>query len=264
MHPPFQSQRRQFISASTISLLLPGLLASQGTQAAEPCDVKVRNGRLRGLSDHGIYSFKGVPYAADTGGTNRFQAPQPVADWHDVRDATAYGPMCPQVRTGMGMGEMFSWYEQKEAMSEDCCVLNVFTPGLDSAARRPVLFYIHGGGYINGGGAGDALDGSHLARAGDVVVVTINHRLNAFGFTDLSHLDAEKFKDSANAGMLDIVAALQWVHDNIAVMGGDPGNVTVFGQSGGGSKIMILLGMHLRRACSTAPSAFVSSAWDKV
>lgn len=247
MHPSRHSQRRQFLSASAIGLLMPALLASGGAQAAERPIVKVRNGALRGLHDNGVFSFKGVPYAADTGGANRFRAPQPVADWPGVRDATAYGPMCPQVRSGMGMGEMFAWYDQKEPMSEACCVLNVFTPGLDAKARRPVMFYIHGGGYINGGGAGEGLDGTNLAKSGDVVVVTINHRLNAFGFTDLSHLDAEQYKDSANAGMLDIVAALQWVRDNIAALGGDPGNVTVFGQSGGGSKIMVLLGMPSAR-----------------
>jgi para-nitrobenzyl esterase len=234
-------QRRQFLSASALGMLLPSLAAG----ATAPATVKVRNGTLRGMHDQGVFSFKGVPYAADTGGANRFRAPQPVANWTGVRDATAYGPLCPQVP--QGMGEMFAWYDAKGPMGEACCVLNVFTPGLDAKARRPVMFFIHGGGYINGGGATDAQDGTHLASAGDVVVVTINHRLNAFGFTDLSHLDPEKYRDSANAGILDIVAALQWVRDNIASMGGDPGNVTVFGQSGGGSKIMVLLGMPSTR-----------------
>ncbi|MBO0144630.1 carboxylesterase/lipase family protein [Agrobacterium sp. Ap1] len=210
--------------------------------AAQPITVKIRNGVLRGAQGHGAVSFKGVPYAASTAGANRFKAPQPVADWTGERDATRYGSLSPQINTGMS-GEIFQWYNQNEPLGEDCCVLNVFTPDLKTDAKRPVMFYIHGGGYINGGGGGAGLDGSNLARYGDVVVVTINHRLNAFGYTNLSHLDPVNFGDAANAGNLDIVAALEWVRDNITAFGGDPGSVTVFGQSGGGSKIMTLLAM---------------------
>jgi para-nitrobenzyl esterase len=118
----------------------------------------------------------------------------------------------------------------------------VFTPALDSA-RRPVMLYIHGGGYFTGGGGGAVLDGSNLAKFGEVVVVTVNHRLNVFGYLNLAHLDAENFGDAANAGHLDLIAALKWVNRNIAAFGGDPGNVTLFGQSGGGSKIMVLMAM---------------------
>ncbi|KAB1127231.1 carboxylesterase/lipase family protein [Neorhizobium galegae] len=210
--------------------------------AAQSTTVGIRNGVLRGSFAKGAFSFKGVPYAASTAGANRFKAPQPVQDWSGERDATKYGPLSPQINTGMS-GPVFGWYNQNEPLGENCCVLNVFTPDVDSSANRPVMFYIHGGGYINGGGGGAGLDGSNLARYGDVVVVTINHRLNAFGYTNLSHLDAERFGDAANAGNLDIVAALEWVRDNIAAFGGDPGSVTVFGQSGGGSKIMTLLAM---------------------
>ncbi|ROR22819.1 para-nitrobenzyl esterase [Comamonas sp. BIGb0124] len=224
-------------------MALPALWAGSAAAAMQPAVIETRDGKLRGVRSNGVYSFKGVPYAADTGGANRFQAPRPVAKWTGIRDATTYGAMSPQIKSGMGGDELFEWYEQKEPLGEDCCVLNVFTRGLDAGAKRPVMFYIHGGGYINGGGAGEALDGSNLASFGDVVVVTINHRLNAFGYTQLSHLDAERFGDAANAGHLDILAALEWVRDAIATFGGDPGNVTVFGQSGGGSKIMALLGM---------------------
>ncbi len=211
--------------------------------AAAPVVVQTRNGTLRGLRDRGVSSFRGVPYAADTAGRNRFMAPQPVPGWSGERDATAYGPLSPQIKSGMGGAELFEWYDQPEPTGEACCVLNVFTPSTDASARRPVMLYIHGGGYINGGGGGVGLDGTNLANFGDVVVVTVNHRLNAFGYTSLSHLDRENFGDAANAGNLDLVAALRWVRDNIVEFGGDPGNVTLFGQSGGGSKIMTLLAM---------------------
>ncbi|EJL22724.1 carboxylesterase/lipase family protein [Novosphingobium sp. AP12] len=212
--------------------------------AAAPVTVRIRNGVLRGARGSGTVSFKGIPYADTTIGANRFKAPQPVRNWPGERDATTYGSLCPQVDVRMG-GSRFAWYNQIDGTSqgEDCCVLNVFTPDLDTAAKRPVMFYIHGGGYINGGSSSVSLDGSHLATFGDVVVVTINHRLNAFGYTNLGHIDPEQFCDSANAGNLDIVAALQWVRDNIAAFGGDPASVTLFGQSGGGSKIMTLLAM---------------------
>ncbi|WP_087002535.1 carboxylesterase/lipase family protein [Rhizobium sullae] len=235
--------RRQFLSAAAAALASPALFAAGRAKAAEPAAIRIANGILRGVYDNGVFSFKGVPYAANTSGANRFKAPQPVPNWSGEFDATRYGALSPQVRTTMGEGPMFEWYDQNEPLGENCCVLNVFTPGLDAGARRPVMFYIHGGGYINGGGGGAGLDGTNLANFGDVVVVTINHRLNVFGYTNLSHLDGESFGDAANAGHLDIVAALKWVRDNISVFGGDPGNVTVFGQSGGGSKIMILLSM---------------------
>ena len=234
--------RRQFLATAAIGLATPIILRGTTTMAAQPVTVKVRNGILRGAHGHGAVSFKGVPYAASTAGANRFKAPQPVADWTGERDATRYGSLSPQINTGMS-GDIFQWYNQNEPLGEDCCVLNVFTPDLNADAKRPVMFYIHGGGYINGGGGGAGLDGSNLARYGDVVVVTINHRLNAFGYTNLSHLDPVNFGDAANAGSLDIVAALEWVRDNITAFGGDPGSVTVFGQSGGGSKIMTLLAM---------------------
>ncbi|MGO7591712.1 carboxylesterase/lipase family protein [Rhizobium leguminosarum] len=234
--------RRQFLSAAAIGIAAPIVLRGTMAMAAQPVTVNIRNGVLRGAQRSGALSFKGIPYAASTAGANRFKAPQPVVDWTGERDASQYGSLSPQINTGMS-GEIFQWYNQHEPLGEDCCVLNVFTPDLKTDAMRPVIFYIHGGGYINGGGGGVGLDGSNLARYGDVVVVTINHRLNAFGYTNLSHLDPENFGDAANAGNLDIVAALEWVRDNITVFGGDPGSVTVFGQSGGGSKIMTLLAM---------------------
>jgi para-nitrobenzyl esterase len=204
--------------------------------------LEIESGKLRGKRENGITSFKGIPYAADTGGSNRFMAPRPVAHWAGVRDALQCGDRCSQERETFADTPVLAWYGQTEPLSENCCVLNVFTPGAD-AARRPVMVYIHGGGYVTGGGGGAVLDGSHLARFGDVVVVTVNHRLSVFGYTNLGHLDPEQFGDAANAGQLDLVAALHWVKNNIATMGGDPGNVTLFGQSGGGSKITVLMGM---------------------
>jgi para-nitrobenzyl esterase len=204
-------------------------------------DVEIANGKLRGKSENGAINFKGVPYAASTAGANRFKAPQPVQNWTGVRDALGYGDRCPQIReyrTGA-----FGWNTPVEPFSENCLVLNIYTPDLQINAKRPVMFYIHGGGYITGAGGSVGIEGTNLAKFGDVVVVTINHRLNVFGYTNFNHLDAELFGDAANAGQLDIIAALQWVKTNVAMFGGDPGNVTVFGQSGGGSKIAVLLGM---------------------
>ena len=210
---------------------------------AEPLTVEIENGKLRGMRENGAVSFKGVPYAADTSGSNRFMAPRPVASWAGVRDALHLGDRCAQERETFADTPAFSWYGQTEPQSENCCVLNVFTPGLEPNARRPVMFYIHGGGYITGGGGGAILEGTHLCKFGDVVVVTVNHRLSVFGYTNLSHLDADSFGDAANAGQLDLIAALTWVKKNISAFGGDPDNVTLFGQSGGGSKITVLMGM---------------------
>jgi len=233
--------RRAFTAISALSLALPSLLTSRHARAAEPV-VEIPSGKLRGVRENDVTSFKGVPYAAPSGGRNRLMAPQPVTTWAGVRDAVRYGDRCPQERETFGDAPILSWYAQSEPFSEHCCVLNVFTPGLDGA-RRPVMVYIHGGGYVTGGGGGAVLDGSNLAKFGDVVVVTLNHRLNVFGYLNLGHIDSDQFGDAANAGQLDLIAALTWVRQNIAAFGGNPESVTVFGQSGGGSKIMVLMAM---------------------
>jgi para-nitrobenzyl esterase len=181
------------------------------------------NGRIRGYRQGGVLMFKGVPYAASTGGANRFQPPQPVKPWPGVRSTLHYGPIAPQDKgTGRFNDEeafIFRWNDAVE--DEDCLRLNLWTAGCDDA-RRPVLVWLHGGGFAAGSGHDiPAFDGENLARTGDAVVVTLNHRLNVLGFLDLSTW-SEDLRDSANVGMLDIVAALRWVKDNIAEFGGDP------------------------------------------
>jgi para-nitrobenzyl esterase len=193
-----------------------------------------RHGRVRGSVEQGVHTFRGIRYGADTTPT-RFQPPRLPQPWHGVADALAYGASAPQ------RGK-----EGREG-GEDCLFLNVWTPGLDDGARRPVLFYIHGGGFDTGSGSSLLYDGGRLCARGDVVVVTVNHRLNAFGYLYLGQLGDAGYAASGNAGQLDLVQALQWVRDNIAGFGGDPGNVTVFGQSGGGAKIATLMAMPAAR-----------------
>jgi para-nitrobenzyl esterase len=197
-------------------------------------------GQVRGIAHAGGLAFKGLPYAASTAGAHRFLPPQPATPWQGVRDATAYGQSCPQIVTPRT--RLFQWLASEAPLGEDCLVLNVFTPAAD-AAQRPVMVWLHGGAFSIGSGSSQVYDGGPLAQREDVVVVTVNHRLNLFGYlTPLAHSDA-RFADAGNAGMLDLVAALQWVRQNIERFGGDPGCVTLFGQSGGGAKVAILMAM---------------------
>lgn len=199
------------------------------------------SGRIRGFDADGIKTFKGIPYAAPPTGERRFRPPQPVEPWTGVREALEYGPSSPQP-TQRPPG----WaHEARE--SEDCLYLNVWTPGVGDGGRRPVMVWIHGGGYAIGSGSWPLYDATALARRGDAVVVTLNHRLGALGYLHLGEIAGEDFAASGNNGMLDLVAALEWVRDNIAELGGDPGNVTIFGESGGGSKVSMLLTMPSAR-----------------
>jgi para-nitrobenzyl esterase len=200
------------------------------------------NGKLRGSVENGVHIFRGVRYGATTGGANRFLPPQPVTPWAGVQDALTFGNSAPQFTVPENTDPFYSWYGALQTVSEDCLFLNVFTPALDGA-KRPVLFWIHGGGWREFSGTAPGFNGSNLAKAQDVVVVTINHRLNGFGYLSLAGTD-ERFADSGNAGLLDVVAALTWVRDNIASFGGDPASVTIFGESGGASKIAALLSMQ--------------------
>jgi para-nitrobenzyl esterase len=208
--------------------------------------VEIASGKLRGTCEAGILSFKGVPYGASAGGRNRFMPPQPPLSWGGVRNAVAYGgrawqlPDRPKRRavleTLLGPADM-------TPEGEDCLTLNLWTPGLGDGGKRPVMVWLHGGAFAYGSGNRAVTDGANLARRGDVVVVNVNHRLNIFGFLHLAAIGGAQWAHSGNAGMLDIVAALGWVRDNIAAFGGDPGNVTIFGESGGGGKVSVLLAM---------------------
>lgn len=194
-------------------------------------------GKVQGQVTGGVASFKGIPYAAPPVGALRFQPPAPASPWTGVRDALDYGPSCPQP-SARPQG-----WSQEPSLSEDCLYLNVWTPGADDGAKRPVMLWLHGGGYSIGSGSWPVYDGSALARRGDVVVVTVNHRLGILGFLDLREQGGAEFGASGNAGMLDLVAALKWVRDNVAAFGGDSSNVTIFGESGGGAKVSTLLAM---------------------
>jgi len=207
--------------------------------------VEIATGRIAGYVRNGIFAFKGVPYGDTTGEAGRFAPPRKPRPWAGVRSSRNYGPVCPQDKgTGRLNDEeafMFQWNDCVEG--EDCLRINVWTPGIKDNGKRPVMVYLHGGGFTAGSGHDiAALDGENLARRGDVVVVTLNHRLNLLGYLDLSRF-GERYAQSGNVGMLDIVAGLEWVRENISAMGGDPGRVLIFGQSGGGAKVSTLMGM---------------------
>lgn len=198
--------------------------------------VQTRAGKLRGFILDGIYTFQGIKYADAC----RFQPPQPVQPWEGIKDATNYGYVCPVSNNPAPASEIFIPHRFWPA-DENCQYLNIWSTGLGEDRKRPVMVWLHGGGFSDGSSVEQvAYEGDKLAEYGDVVVVTLNHRLNILGFLDMSPY-GEKYANSVNAGMADIVAALEWVHENIAAFGGDPDNVTIFGQSGGGGKVETLL-----------------------
>ena len=201
---------------------------------------KTTHGPVRGLHNDGVLTFRGVRYGADTA-TTRFAAPADPEPWIEAIDATDYGASCPQTPLGNPSGLFASWRpEPVPLMSEDCLFLNVWTPGIADEAKRAVMVWFHGGGFASGSGSALAYEGTRLAKRGDVVVVTVNHRLNIFGYLALNHY-GEGFEDSATAGVLDMVKALEWVRDNIEQFGGDPNKVMIFGESGGGAKVSTLM-----------------------
>ncbi len=232
-----------FIAALLLVVLgLSTALRSQTPAAAAASGpvVVTKAGRLRGLalSNPSVALFKAIHYGQSTAGNARFLPPKPVAAWDGVKDATRFGDVCPQ---GGDVGRRSSEGTALLPMSEDCLVLNVWTPAADSA-RRPVMVWFHGRGFYAGAGSERLYDGARLAKRGDLVVVTVNHRLNVFGYLHLAKAGGDRFKASGNAGVQDMQLALEWVRDNIAAFGGDAGNVTIFGESGGGAKVSTLLG----------------------
>lgn len=204
---------------------------------------EISTGKLRGAMIEGVAAFKAIPYGAPTSGENRFMPPRPPAPWAGERDASAYLGQSPQSRLGFPqrpeLGD-FAGAADATPETEDCLTLSVWSP--DLAGTRPVMVWLHGGAFSFGSANNPRLQGSRLARRGDVVVVTVNQRLNIFGHLDLSAFGAE-YAQSGNAGALDMIAALQWVRDNISAFGGDPACVTIFGESGGGAKVCTLLAM---------------------
>ncbi|MGH6982043.1 MAG: carboxylesterase family protein, partial [Stellaceae bacterium] len=201
-------------------------------------------GKLQGTFEDGIMCFKGVPYAAPPVGALRFKPPRKPAPWQGVRDATQFGARAWQNDAAFNLApairEVFA-EPPAQPVSEDCLFLNVWTPALDDCCDRPVMVWLHGGAFISGSGASPWYDGANLAAKGNIVVVTLNHRLGAFGYLHLAEIGGADYASSGNVGMLDIVAALAWVRDNIEKFGGDPANVTIFGESGGGAKSCMLM-----------------------
>src|ERR1700758_3528998 len=211
-------------------------------------------GKIRGFKRNGVYIFKGVPYGASTAGERRFMPPAPPESWKGIRNALQYGRVCPTHDSahfdtdGKNLAyadeDAFVLHRGSAATvpGEDCLRLNLWTPQINGAQKRPVMVYMHGGGY-SGGSGHDLLsyEGESLARNHDVVLVNHNHRLNVYGYLNLEAIGGEEFASSANVGMLDLVAVLEWVRTHIATFGGDPSNVTIFGQSGGGCKVAALM-----------------------
>jgi para-nitrobenzyl esterase len=246
--------RRSFISsgigfgAMAASNVMSGRLArvwaddSEGTPGPT---VETSAGKVRGLTQDKVHVFRGIRYGAPTGGERRFLPPAKIVSWTGVKEVYEFGPRAPQLDTQFRgvVPREFESMDPGGPMSEDCLCLNLWTASLGPAHQRPVMVWLHGGGYTTGSGAFVCYDGQALARKHDVVVVTMNHRLNVFGYLYLPEVGGEKYANASNVGMLDIIAALEWVRDNAEAFGGDPHRVTIFGQSGGGGKVSTLMAM---------------------
>jgi para-nitrobenzyl esterase len=258
-----RSHRRTFLQQSSLALaaigsgvaLAPKAAAQSPAPAGGPGGsrdsqlfpvVETTSGKVRGISNTSIKEFKGIPYGASTAGKNRYLPPRKPASWRGLRECFGHGEISPQtpadLRSDYGM--MIQWDVQPGGMGEDCLTLNVWTPGIDDGQKRAVMVSFHGGGFATGSGNAPGYDGAQLARFGDVVVVTVNHRLASFGYLHLADLGAPpEFAQAGVAGVMDLAASLEWVRDNIEHFGGDPAKVMIFGQSGGGAKTSTVLAM---------------------
>jgi para-nitrobenzyl esterase len=240
--------RRSFVSGAALgaSSMLGGALNVAKAAGAKDSSgqgpvANTTSGKIRGVvQENKVNAFRGIPYGAPTGGANRFMPPAKPEAWTGIKETIEWGPEAPQ-GPHTEIPEVAATIP-KQTISEDCLHLNVWTNALD-ARKRPVMVWLHGGGFTSGSGSYTMYDGANMARKHDVVTVTLNHRLNSFGFLYLANIGGAKYANASNAGMLDIVAALEWVRDNIANFGGDPNNVTIFGQSGGAGKVSTLLAM---------------------
>jgi para-nitrobenzyl esterase len=255
---PMPHTRRQLLKTGLAGVVAIGSRANSAVGAQSPAvassrmngplffDVETTHGVVRGMANTGIKIFRGIPYGADTGGPNRFMPPRKPAAWTGARNCIGYGPIAPQTASGFrsDYAQLIQWDKHigTGGMSEDCLSLNVWTPGVNDNAKRAVLVSFHGGGWATGSGNGPMYDGGQLALLGDVVVVTVNHRLASLGYTHLAAVGAPpEFASAGICGVMDMVASLEWVRDNVAAFGGDPSRVMIFGQSGGGSKTSTLL-----------------------
>jgi len=236
--------RRKFLAHGTAAagFFAGGITKSFGAETKAGATVDTSVGKIRGLVINKVNAFKGIPYGASTAGNRRFLPPVKPAAWTGIKDTLTWGPEAPQVSPHTEIPEVRATIPST-GMSEDCLLLNVWTNGLGRNDKRPVMVWLHGGGFTSGNGSYTIYDGTNLAKKRDVVAVTINHRLNSFGFLHLASIGSDRFAQASNVGMLDAIAALQWVRENIANFGGDPNNVTIYGQSGGAGKVSTLLAM---------------------
>ena len=259
--------RRAFLGTGTMAAA--GLWLGSRTTSALAQDMRLtstggtvltRSGRVRGLVKDGVHQFWGVPYGASTEGVNRFMPPRQPDPWTDVRDHFQIGHRAPLQPGAVPPAPVVEALDRMDEEGEDCLRVNVFTPALDNQPR-PVMVWMHGGGFSGGSGNYLLYDGTNLAKKEDVVVVVVNHRLNIFGFLHLADIGGDKWAQSTNMGMQDIVAMLGWVRDNIEHFGGNPDNVTIFGQSGGGGKTTTTMAMPsaeglFHRSIAQSGSAF--------
>lgn len=238
--------RRDFLKTTS---LVAGSIAAAGRVAfakdAGAVVADTANGKIRGVDLNGIKLFRGIPYGGSTAGKNRFMPPTKVAKWSGVRDGSEWGHISPQtlVKNPGDYEKTIEWDKERGGLGEDCLNLNIWTPAVKDGVKRTVMVSYHGGGFTTGSGNLGVYDGEAMARFGNVVVVTVNHRLGALGYTDLSGLGGPEFAYSGVAGMMDCVASLEWVRDNIESFGGNPKSVMIFGQSGGGAKTSTVLAM---------------------